>query len=60
MTQTPTHRPNPAERHGAVAAAMAGRPHADRLHEHGMVVNRVGHDDHDAGLVHAHEWAAAK
>ncbi len=64
MTQTLTHRPDPSkrhsERHGAVAAAMAGRTQADPFHEHGMVVNHVGHDDHDDGLVHGHAWAAAE
>ena len=24
------------------------------------IMNRVGHDDHDDGLVHTHEWATAK
>ena len=60
MTPTLNHRPATSERHGAIAAAMAGRPQTDHLREHGMVVNYVGHDDHDDGLVHTHEWAAAK
>ena len=41
--------------------AMAGSTEHDQFHDGAtLVVNRAGHDDHDDGLVHAHEWAAAK
>ncbi len=59
MTPTLKHRPDISERNGAIAALMAGRTQTDHR-EHGLVVNYVGHDDHDDGLVHKHEWAAAK
>ena len=41
--------------------AMAGSTEHDQFHDGAtLVVNRTGHDDHDDGLVHSHEWAAAK
>ena len=41
--------------------AMAGSTEADQFHEgKSPTVNRVGHDDHDDGLVHSHDWATAK
>ena len=58
MNQTQNHRPDTSESNG-YAAAMAGRTQADHR-EHGLMVNYVGHDDHDDGLVHRHEWAATK
>ncbi len=41
--------------------AMAGSTETEQFHDgSGVVMNRAGHDDHDDGLVHSHEWAAAK
>ena len=42
--------------------AMAGSTEHDQFHDGkaAPVANRVGHDDHDDGLVHSHEWASAK
>ena len=41
--------------------AMAGSTEHDQFDGgKAPTVNRVGHDDHDDGLVHSHEWAAAK
>ncbi len=45
---------------GWAGTTTATRTQKDQFHEYGMVVNHVGHDDHDDGLVHGHEWAAAK
>ncbi len=40
--------------------AMAGSTETEQFHDDGHVVVRKAHDDHDDGLVHNHEWAAAK
>ena len=60
MTPTLTHQPDLSSGKRHIPAAMAARTRTDLFREHGLVVNHVGHDDHDDGLVHAHEWAAAK
>jgi len=39
---------------------MAGSTETEQFHDDGHVVVRKAHDDHDDGLVHNHEWAAAK
>jgi isocitrate lyase len=41
--------------------AMAGSTETEQFHDgdHGVIVNKA-HDGHDDGLVHNHEWAAAK
>ncbi len=40
--------------------AMAGSTETEQFHDDSHVIVRKTHDDHDDGLVHNHEWAAAK
>lgn len=64
MQSTPTYQPDgvgSALLSGRDPERFAGSTEHDQFHDRAtIVVNRAGHDDHDDGLVHSHDWAAAK
>ena len=51
---------NDLQRFASLFATTATTHHAQLDDGRMVIVNRIGHDDYDDGLVHAHGWAAAK
>ena len=57
MHPTPTCQPDGMSAGQTTTTAMDA---TSTDHFAGMVMNRIGADDHDDGLVHGHLWAAGE
>ncbi len=57
MSPTPTCQPDGMSAGQTSTTSIEFGPQ-DQLST--MMMNRIGSDDHDDGLVHGHQWAAAE